>query len=323
MSEHLVCPVLEPPPAQIAPFFPNFKPLEMSDRAAIEPFTQRFEPYSDFCFSTLIFYNINNHTHWCWLNGNLVLRFCDPFGPGTYLTFLGAEQPAATADAIIDYAAEMNYSTTLWRVPEITAQAIECENSHLEIKAERNTFDYVYLTNRLSRLETHAFAAHRRKIRQFQRKHFKYKLVHLDLRCCTELMSVRSTLAQWCPLKHGTDTLKYYCSAFETCLCHTGRFRLEAMGLFVDDSMVAFNLSERIRGDWLLSHFQAFDPIDRAASTFLLHEMVHHASGLGLQHFNFQEDMGHPGLRRYKTDWSPCGFLRKYSVSKAKDCAAC
>ena len=87
-----------------APAFPDFKPLEMSDRPAIEAFTESFDPYSGFRFSTLFFYNINNHTHWCWLNGNLVLRLRDGFGPGTYLTFLGVQKAAETAAAVIDYA---------------------------------------------------------------------------------------------------------------------------------------------------------------------------------------------------------------------------
>ena len=323
MSEHLVCAVLEPSTAGSLPIFPNFKPLEMSDRAAIEAFTQRFEPYSDFCFSTLIFYDINHHTYWCWLNGNLVLRFCDSFGPGTYLTFLGVEEPAATADALIDYAAAMDYSMTLSRVPEVTAQAIESESDCFNIEEDRDAFDYVYVTNPLARLESHAFATHRRKIGLFQRQHPQHHLVHLDLGSFKELASVRSTLAQWRPLKHGTDTLAFYCSALEICLSHASAFHLDALGLFVDNAMVGFNLTERMRGRWLLSHFQAFDPTFRTASTFLFHQMVDHASGLGLQHFNYQEDMGYPGLRRYKTDWSPSGFLRKFSVSQAKDRARC
>ncbi len=95
------------------PVFPNFKPLEMADRSEIEAFTRQFEPYSDFCFSVLTFYNCDGHTGWCWLNGNLVMRFSDSFGPGIFLTFLGTEQAAATASALINYANEMNYAPAL------------------------------------------------------------------------------------------------------------------------------------------------------------------------------------------------------------------
>lgn len=81
----------EPRPPK-EPLFPHFKPLEMADRSAIEAFTHQFDPYSDFCFSTLLFYDASGHTRWCWLHGNLVLLFNDEFGPGTFLTFLGSEK---------------------------------------------------------------------------------------------------------------------------------------------------------------------------------------------------------------------------------------
>jgi hypothetical protein len=263
------------------------------------------------------------HTYWCWLNGNFVLRLCDPFGPGTYLTFLGVEQSAATADALIDYAAQMNYSTILWRVPEVTAQAIKSESSRLKIEEDRDAFDYVYLTNPLARLESHAFKTQREIIARFRRRHPKHHLVHLDLGNSKELAAVRSAIAQWHPLKHGTDTVDSYYSAFEMCLGHASAFHLDAIGLFINNVMVGFNVAERMRGHWLMDHFHAFDPTYRTASTFLLHQMIHHASERCLPNINLQEDMGHPGIRRYKTDWSPCGFLRKFSISQAKDGGPC
>lgn len=85
----------------------------MSDRDEIEAFTQQFDPCSDFCFSLLTFYNCGGHTRWCWLNGNLVLRFSDSFGPGIFLTFLGNKNETATAASLIKYAMKMDFTPTL------------------------------------------------------------------------------------------------------------------------------------------------------------------------------------------------------------------
>ena len=96
-----------------------------------------FEPYSDFCFSTLLLYDRDHRTRWCWLNGNLVLRLHDGFGPGEYLTFLGRHQAAATASTLIEYAYQAGCSPTLERVPEPTAQAIAHGNGGLLVEEDR------------------------------------------------------------------------------------------------------------------------------------------------------------------------------------------
>ena len=301
------------------PAFPNFKPLEMSDRPAIESFTELFEPYSDFRFSTLFFYNLHNHTHWCWLNGNLILRLRDNFGPGTYLTFLGVQKPADTATAVIDYAAQMNYSPTLCRVPEVTAQAIKRETDRFKIDEDRNGFDYAYRVGPLIRLEGHAFEAVREKINYIQNRHPMHQVTQLDLSGPTGLEQIRSILITWQHQKHRSETIEAYCSALETCLCHASVFDLVALGLFADKSLVGFIICEQISGAWLMGHFVMSDPHCKRATTFLIHQMAHHASGLDIQYFNFQEDMGDPGLRRYKVAWAPSGFLRKFRISQSKE----
>ena len=295
----------------------------MSDRTAIEAFTQGFEPYSDFHFSTLFFYNTGSNTHWCWLNGNLVLRLRDGFGPGTYLTFLGVQKPADTATALIDYATQMNYTPTLCRVPDVTAQAIERETDRISVIEDRNGFDYVYRVEPLTRLEGHTFKAVRNKIRHVSQCHPTQRLAQLDLSCPTELQRVRSTVAAWWPPEQRTATLEAYCSALGKCLFHASAFNLVALGLIADGALYGFHIAEPIRGSWFMAHFAASDPHRRGTSTFLVHQMAHHALKLDTQHLNYQEDMGLPGLRKYKTEWSPCSFLRKFSISPVKDSASC
>ncbi len=305
-------------PGALTPLFPDFKPLEMSDRPAIEAFTAQFEPYSDFCFSTLTFYNINNSTHWCWLNGNLVLRFCDAFGPGTYLTFLGVQKPADTAASVIDYARRMNYSPTLCRVPDVTAQAIKNETECLRIEDDRAGFDYVYRVGPLTRLRGHTYATTRRKVKIFQHRHPGHQFPQLDLSHPAGIKHVRSTLAAWRPRDQKSGTSDAYRTALEVCLSHASAFDLVALGLVIDAAPVAFHLAERIHKSWLIIHFTASDPNYGGASTFLFHHLAQYVLDMDIQHMNYQEDMGLSGLQMHKIECSPCSFLRKFRVSKAE-----
>ncbi|MCX5786870.1 MAG: phosphatidylglycerol lysyltransferase domain-containing protein [Elusimicrobia bacterium] len=302
------------PTTSRGPIFPNFKPLEMSDQPAIEAFTQRFEPYSDFCFSTLTFYNINNCTHWCWYNGNLVLRFCDPFGPGTFLTFLGVEQAAATAETLIGYALEMGYSPTLWRVPEITAKVIARKSEGLHIEEDRDGFDYIYRIDSLAQLEGSALRELRRDVCRFNRQHPHYSFVTLDLCDVTIHAQLQSTITAWQSNKSTTGMVQNYCHALKTCIRYVRHFNLLCVGAVIGDSLVGFILCERLNKSWLLPHFAVSNPKFSSVPSRLLHHLAQSCSKLGCTHLNYQEDLGVPGLRYFKKKCVPSGFLRKFSV---------
>lgn len=91
--------------------------------------------------------------------------------------------------------------------------------------------------------------------------------------------------------------------------------RMAGVGVIVGDSLVRFFISERVNNDWLLSHFAAANPEFTDVSGYLLHYIAQSNYRLGFRHYNSQEDVGDPGLRRFKMKCAPNGFLRKFSVS--------
>ena len=306
-------------PGALTPLFPDFKPLEMSDRPAIEAFTEQFEPYSDFCFSTLTFYNINNSTHWCWLNGNLVLRFCDAFGHGvngTYFTFLGCEQAATTANTLIVYAQQTNCSPILWRVPEISTQAIRRENETLRIDESRDGFDYIYSTDALARLIGPTFIKARNDVSRFKRRYPQHRFATFDLRNESTYEQLRRTISSWQSNKSATVMMDYNCRAFEACLHNAQHFDLHCLGVVINDSLVGFLIYEQIRKEWLIGHFGITNLEFTGLFDYLLHHMIEHGQKLGCTHYNNQEDLGHPGLRHFKMKYAPSGFLRKFRISQ-------
>jgi len=303
-------------PSRRSHLFPNFKPLEMNDRAEIEAFTRRFDPYSDFCFSLLTFYNCGEHTSWCWLNENLVLRFSDSFGPGVFLTFLGTHRVAATADVLINYAVEMGFTPVLWRIPEVTAKALAQESEAFFIEEDRDGFDYVYALDSLARMDGPAFCALRRDLNQIKRRHSPHEFVELDLRDATTRRDLQSVMTLWNAHKQAEGTVENYHRALDNCLRHAGAFDLIGLGAIVGDSLAGFTLAEQIGNGWMLSHFAVAAPRLSGVSGSLLHQLALAGVNLGFANLNYQEDVGDPGLRRFKMKCVP-GFLRKFSVSRA------
>jgi len=298
------------------PCFPDFKPLEMADRPAIEAFTRQFDPYSDFCFSTLTFYDCGNHTSWCWLNGNLVLRLNDSFGPGAYLTFLGCEQASATANTLIAYAQRTDCSPVLWRVPDVAARAIARESDGLQIEEDRDGFDYIYLTEQIARLEGSALHDLRRDVSRFERRHPHHRFVQFDLGDTATHALLRPAISAWQSNKSATGTMQNYCRALETCLRDARHFDLLCVGVVIGDVLAGFLINERIREGWFINHFGATNPEFTGLSAWLYHRMAGCGMKLGCIHSNRQEDLGDPGLRRFKMKCAPSGFLRKFSIRR-------
>ncbi len=56
------------------PEFPNFKKLELSDREEVESVTNKFPPYSDFNFTSMWCWDINEDMRLSKLNGNSPLQ---------------------------------------------------------------------------------------------------------------------------------------------------------------------------------------------------------------------------------------------------------
>ena len=305
------------------PIFPDFKPLEMRDQAEIEAFTRQFDPYSDFCFSTLILYNGNGHTRWCWLNGNFVLRFSDSFGPGIFLTFLGNKNPAATAARLVEYAVEMGFTPTLWRIPEVTAKAIANESDVFDIGEDRDGFDYVHALHSLVRLEGSESSALRHDVARFKKRHAPHQFVHLDFCDAATQSQLQSVMARWQSFKKDDMTAENYHSALDNCIHHADDFDLLGVGLVIGDSLEGFTMAEDVGNGWLLSHFAAANPSVCGLSGSLLHHLALLGTGFGCTNFNYQEDVGDLGLRRFKMKCAPSGFLRKFSVSRKEGCPCC
>ncbi len=79
------------------PQFPDFKHVEVDDREAVEAHTHRYEPYSDFNFTSLWAWDTSGERMISELNGNLVVRFTDYSTHEPFLSFLGDSQTEHTA----------------------------------------------------------------------------------------------------------------------------------------------------------------------------------------------------------------------------------
>src|SRR3989338_6915620 len=82
---------------KMIPEFPQFKKLELSDKADVEKFTLPYSPYSDFNFTGTWSWDVRDKMQISQLNTNYVIRFINYISGEAFYTFLGKNNTTDTA----------------------------------------------------------------------------------------------------------------------------------------------------------------------------------------------------------------------------------
>ena len=88
------------------------------------------------------------------------------------------------------------------------------------------------------------------------------------------------------------------------------------VGALLEGALACFTINEAIHDGYYMAHFGKCDPQRRGLSDLLESETARLMRDLGCSQMNFQQDLGLPGLRRYKRSWAAGAFLKKFSIGK-------
>ena len=88
------------------PEFPQFKPIELSDKQEVEKITSQYPPYSDFNFVSMWSWDIKGEMRLSMLNGNLVVKFNDYITGEPFYSFLGKNKLNETAEILLNLSKE-------------------------------------------------------------------------------------------------------------------------------------------------------------------------------------------------------------------------
>lgn len=292
------------------PTFPEFKPLEPTDRAAIEAVVHTFPPYSDFSFTNLYAWDRQVSS----LHGNLVVRYSDYVDEAPFFTFIGRQHLVETATQLLEFAKAQYHSAVLRLVPGSTAHALS--ETGFVITEDEAANDYVYAVDNIASM--HEWIGHsvRRRIRQFSKRHPSYTARHTPLHAIDD-DEFRALFALWAERKGGNAYLKtsneYH--AFERFL-RLKDANIETVGLYADARLVGFSSFELLPAGTAVVHFSKTDHAFHRGLCDVLHwEEAKLLQAHGVKQYNWEQDLGLRGLRQSKKRYQPCHFLKKYTVS--------
>lgn len=300
------------------PAFSNFKKIEVTDREAVETHTHKYEPYSDFNFTSLWAWDTSGERMISELNNNLVVRFTDYSTHEPFLSFLGNNETEHTARTLIDYCKTEGLPTTLKLVPEVSVK--EMRPSVMRVEEDRDNFDYIYSVPKLAAMRGSEYMTKRGKANKFRREHAEAHVEVIDFASEIAQKDIAKVIRIW-EKKKIENKKKYELEHERAAIVRLSQtadsHNLTVTGVFQEDSMLAFSIEETLPNEHSICHFWKADSSHTGIFDFLMQEKTKHLETQNVQYINYEQDLGIPTLRVAKAGFRPTTFLKKYTLDLA------
>lgn len=294
------------------PNFPEFKSIEISDRALVESFTREFPPYSDFDFTTLWVWDLDERGGLSQLNNNLIIRFFDCISSSYSYSFIGSSKIDETIETIFKYFKENGIATSLRVVPEFIPSWYTKDFSKIRVEEDPANFDYVYSIDNLIAYSGKDYATARNLMNRFLQRHEKNKIVYVDITDEKNQKLILDLIERW---KSNKDfQLDIEDRALSRFFQGVKNFKALTLLLYVDDKIVGFSISEGVGKGYAITHFAKGDINYAGVYSYLMWATANMLSLKRYKFLNYEEDLGIPALRHAKAAYAPVLFLKKCSI---------
>ncbi|MEI6280867.1 MAG: phosphatidylglycerol lysyltransferase domain-containing protein, partial [bacterium] len=296
------------------PLFPDFKDIELSDKTLIKAFTSKFPPYSDYNFTAIWSWSwdVNKKVMISQLNNNLVILFKDYVSDQRFLSFIGNNQVPKTALQLIAHS-EKYFNTNLLRlIPEEVVRILP--EDEFVITADRNSYDYIYSVPDLANMNTWPQNSIRKSIRKFIKKYPNYIIKQSSIKEVEKTIYL-DLFKKWSQNKDIENFLEFNeLKAFKKFFDNHDD-NIKIVSLYINNILVGFNTYEIISKDYANSSFSKADTeYDTSIYSVLNWEEAKILNKEKITYYNWEQDLGIPGLRYSKEKYKQAFFLKKFTV---------
>jgi hypothetical protein len=287
------------------PRFPDFKTVDLSDRALIQSYLDRCpSDISEMNFGNIFIWRNYDHPGMTDIHGNLCLRFESPDEPAYFLQPIGECRIPETIDTCL---------TSAPRLSRVSAAFAEKYCSFgFECDCDRNNYDYVYLASDLVELKGKKYDGKRNRIKKFEKSH-AYRYLPLE---SEHLGECRRLFEVWFEEKSEVNKMiGAQKDAIQQALTHYEALGLTGGAIEVEGRIAAFSIAERLNADTAVIHIEIISPHYDGLSQLMNRELV--KNGLaGYTYINREQDMGLAGLRQAKLSYQPHHMVEKHHIWK-------
>ena len=244
-----------------------------------------------------------------------VLRFSHFYGRSVYPYPLGSGDKRAAIEALLRDAEERGIPCRLTGMTGKDREELEqLFPGKFYIKADRDSFDYVYDINDLADLRGRKFQSKRNHFNRFCITHPDHRTVPMT---CDMLPRIKQFVESWYARRLETDPQGDYLlesAALGRLFNHCGELDMEGLVLMDGDEILAVTMGSRLSPDTFDIHFEkAKEGVSGAYNAINCHFARHlRLKYPQVRFLNREEDMGLEGLRNAKLGYRPHHMVEKY-----------
>ncbi len=290
--------------------YPDFKKVTIGDKDFFSSFCKEFPSYSDFNILSLLSWNANEDNSFSILDENLVIRIKDYLGEGNVYSILGRNNIEESLHTLLQDMPQLSF------VPEDVILNLS-SSEDFDIQPDRDSFDYIYSTQKVCETQGPKFKHLRQEINIFTRMFPKYEVKPLDINDSQVLKEIQDLSHKWF-LDKGFDEEKIIEEGgiINTYFKHLPFFESITLGLYVEGVMAAYLSSEVLNKEIVLSHFGASNRDYNSSFYMMEYVTAKFLFENGYKFQNVEQDTGLEGLRKAKVSYNPDHFLKKYTITK-------
>lgn len=203
---------------------------------------------------------------------------------------------------------------TLTRVPEMLALLLQAQlGPRCTVIEDRDQWEYLYSTEEMVKLPGNRFHKKRNHVNGYQKAYGSPDYRPICPAVIEDVLALEDEWCQWHECE-GSPALLAENEAINRVLAHWADMpKLVGGALYVDNSMVAFSVGEKLDESTLGVHYEKGRNGFRGVYQ-MMNAAFAAAAGTGFGYLNRAQDLGEEGLRHAKNSYLPVDFLKKFIV---------
>ena len=283
------------------PEFPQFKNLELSDKDEIEAITSKYPPYSDFNFTSMWSWDIENELQISKLNNNLIVKFRDYITREPFYSLIGINNINDSVDKLLSLSKKEGLIPRLKLVPNEVVENLD--KNKFKIKEDKDHFDYI--------LKINSIVSHRKEAVRHFKNEFNTHSILIDSKNDIEFNSISIFLKK---LFEIDSDLKNEIQAIERLKLINNK-NIIILAILYKNKVIGFVINELLDNNYAMGHFLKADKsFSKLIFSYVMNESASSLVNLKCNQINIQQDLGIEGLRKWKESYQPCLYFKKYIV---------
>ncbi len=298
------------------PTFPSFQKLIVEHEHSVKSALVGFKPYSDFDFTSLWSWDIQESIAVSALHENIVFLFSDYLTKDMFFSFLGKNEIDATIKILLEHSFKQGYGTSLKLIPGEIVDLIK-DPGTCEVVADRDNFDYILHLPTMVDIRARRNKSRRRKVELFDSlygDHVSVRGLVINKESLDRLLGLFDT---WASTKNIANTeIQSEREAIVRLFQLPVPNKLQLTAIFLGDELIGFSIDELLNKNYALGHFIKANTKYLGVFQYLEHQVNLNLTNQGIEFLNIEQDLGIEALRMSKLGQHPCTLLEKFTLTK-------